>query len=62
MQLTRAEELRREWGDKPCAHPKIVREYIAGMHTGYVCSQCGKDFDDQEREEFLKKNRKTLVD
>lgn len=42
MQLERAQELRKEWGDKPCDHPQIVKEYYRGMQTGdYTCTQCG---------------------
>lgn len=43
MQLKRALELKKEWGDKPCDHPQLVKEYFQGAQTGdYVCTQCGQ--------------------
>jgi hypothetical protein len=33
------------WGDKPCIHPKIEKEYYTGAYlVNYVCVQCGKEF------------------
>ncbi|HOW87124.1 MAG TPA: hypothetical protein P5561_03360 [Candidatus Omnitrophota bacterium] len=47
MQANEAERLRKEWGAKPCEHPKWEKEYILGSDTGdKVCSQCGAlDYD-----------------
>jgi len=43
MQTTDAEKLRKAWGDKPCNHPKLEKEYYLGTATDdYVCTQCGK--------------------
>ncbi|MFM0059216.1 hypothetical protein PQR64_26650 [Paraburkholderia phytofirmans] len=43
MQTTEAKELREVWGDKPCEHVELTKEYGLGMATGdYVCTQCGK--------------------
>ena len=45
MQAAKARELRKEWGDKPCDHPDVDKEYYLGAQTGdYVCTQCGKEF------------------
>jgi len=42
MKTQRAEELRQEWGGKPCRHPKFEEEFFQGMHTGaFVCTICG---------------------
>ncbi|MDD5628661.1 MAG: hypothetical protein PHU21_06325 [Elusimicrobia bacterium] len=42
MRTQRAEELRKEWGDKPCSHPHLEKEYFQGMPTGaFVCTKCG---------------------
>lgn len=42
MQLQEAEELQKRWGDKPCSHPSLEKEYYLGTSTGdKVCSQCG---------------------
>lgn len=43
MQLEEAQELRIRWGDKPCNHPSITKEYYLGTNTGdYVCTTCGQ--------------------
>ena len=43
MQARDAAQLRKEWGNKPCDHPKWEREYDLGAQTGdYVCTTCGK--------------------
>lgn len=50
MQSREADELRKTWGDKPCVHPRLVKEYYLGTQTGdYVCVQCGREFSDAER-------------
>lgn len=42
MQYEEGAELRKEWGDKPCSHPTIVKEYYLGSNTGdYICTTCG---------------------
>ena len=49
MQAKKAEELRRLWGDKPCEHPKLDKEYILGAQTGdFICTTCGKVFMSRE--------------
>ena len=43
MQAKKANELRKEWGDKPCEHPCLTKEYELGSATGdYFCATCGK--------------------
>lgn len=50
MQMDRAAELRQSWGDRPCSHPDLDKEYHLGMQTGdYVCTQCGRSFSPAER-------------
>jgi len=45
MQMDRAAKLRKEWGDKPCDHLGVEKEYILGGDTGdVVCTQCGETF------------------
>lgn len=34
MQMDEASERRKEWGDKPCDHPQVVKEYFLGTNTG----------------------------
>lgn len=62
MEYFTAKKVRDEWGNKPCDHPKIEKEYFADTHTiDYVCSQCGKEFTILEMFETkanLKRSRK----
>ena len=54
MQKKRALQIRGEWGDKPCPHPTVAREYDLGKRTGeYVCTQCGVTISFRERAELL---------
>jgi len=40
-----AKRLREQWGNKPCDHLNLDREYDLGGHTGdVVCVQCGRSF------------------
>ncbi|RPH29185.1 MAG: hypothetical protein EHM93_17635 [Bacteroidales bacterium] len=68
MEYLAAKKLREEWGDKPCDHPAIEKEYYADTHTlDYVCVQCGEEFTVLEmleaKENFRKskKGRKVLL-
>jgi hypothetical protein len=57
MEVEEAQELRRQWGSKPCDHPGYSKEYYRGSQTGdYVCSQCGRTLRD-EQVEAIKKTR-----
>ena len=43
MQPKEAAALREEWGDKPCDHLSLSKEYDLGSSTGdYICEQCGR--------------------
>jgi hypothetical protein len=43
MQSKTALQLKKSWGNKPCEHPEIEKEYYLGSATGdYICIQCGK--------------------
>jgi hypothetical protein len=42
--LAMKKEMRAEWGDKSCDHPRIVQERFLGMTTGaQACTVCGRD-------------------
>lgn len=66
MQMIEAQRLRDAWGEKPCDHPKLEREYYLGVSTGdYVCTQCGKtgwgpNWPSREREEQKRKERRNF--
>lgn len=54
MQRTKAAELQRTWGDKPCDHPSFSREYDMGERTGnYRCAQCGAPISFREKVELM---------
>ncbi len=55
MQQEKAQELREAWGDKPCDHPQLTKEYILGGQTGdYICTTCGALFTEHEGREMRK--------
>ena len=59
MQRKKAEELRKSWGDKPCDHPALSREYDAGERTGnYLCTQCGASLSFREKTELTASRKK----
>lgn len=54
MQKKRALAIKQEWGDRPCEHPALAREYDLGKRTGaYVCTQCGTTFTFREKAEMF---------
>jgi hypothetical protein len=45
MEYYYALKLKESWGEKPCDHPHLEKEYYAGAFLiNYICSQCGKEF------------------
>jgi hypothetical protein len=43
MQMLAAATLKKVWGDKPCEHPVLDKEYHLGAATGdYACTTCGE--------------------
>ena len=58
MQRKRAAALRAEWGDRPCDHPTLAKEYDDGVRTGnYLCAQCGATITFRERAGLMAKRR-----
>jgi hypothetical protein len=63
MEYLVAEKLKDSWGDKPCDHPHLEKEYYTGAFlTNYVCTRCGREFSiaqklemDEERKSIAKK-------
>ena len=61
MQMKKAQQIRNDWGDKPCDHPDFDREILLGCDTGdYICVQCGEYLTKQEREAINTKRKKQL--
>jgi len=53
MQARKAAQLRTNWGDKPCPHESLAKEYDQGQRTGsYVCKSCGRLFTFKEKAEL----------
>ncbi len=45
MQADAAKRIRERWGNKPCDHPNVEKEYQFGADTGdFVCTTCGRIF------------------
>lgn len=57
MQMDEAERLRETWGNKPCDHPNITKEYYLGAQTGdYVCTKCGLSASKEYFEKLRREN------
>ena len=53
MKKKRAIELQAVWGDRPCPHPALAKEYDLGARTGnFICTQCGRVLSFRERAEL----------
>jgi hypothetical protein len=45
MEYNEAQKVKELWGDKPCDHPHLEREfYVGAFLLNYVCTRCGKEF------------------
>ncbi|OHB62729.1 MAG: hypothetical protein A2Y76_10245 [Planctomycetes bacterium RBG_13_60_9] len=63
MQTHEAAKRREEWGEKPCSHDHIEKEYYLGAHTGdYVCTTCGQDFSSTEKARLDQEKQRTPQD
>jgi hypothetical protein len=61
MEYLVAQKIKDSWGNKPCDHPKLEKEYYVGAFLiNYVCIQCGKEFTIAKKME-MDETRKTDV-
>jgi hypothetical protein len=45
MEYLAAQKVKDFWGNKPCDHPHLEKEYYVGAFlVNYVCTRCGKEF------------------
>ena len=59
LQRKKSLELQKAWGDRPCEHPELSREYDSGERTGnYCCEQCGATLTFREKAELMAARRK----
>ena len=60
MQMSKALQLRREYGNNPCSHPGFDREFCFGADTGdKVCTTCGRVLSSEEVEEIKRRQEKS---
>ncbi len=60
IQFEKANEIEEGWGNKPCSHPNIVKEYYLSRQTGdFRCTQCGATFTEDEVE-LMKLNKNNI--
>lgn len=61
MEYYQAQKVKESWGDKPCIHPHLEKEYYSGAFLiNYICTQCGKEFTIAEKFDF-ESERKSKV-
>jgi hypothetical protein len=59
MQATKAAQLRKDWGNKPCDHPSFDNLYYLGAQdTDLVCEQCGDEMPKATAEKILAQRAK----
>ena len=53
MEYSAAQKVKDAWGNKPCDHQHIEKEYYVGAFLiNWVCTQCGKEFTIAEKLEM----------
>jgi hypothetical protein len=61
MEYYVAQKLKDSWGDKPCDHPCIEKEfYVGAFLINYVCTQCGKEFTISQKLEIESRKKIAL--
>ena len=59
MEYNVAQKLKDSWGEKPCSHSRLEKEYYTGAYlTNYVCTTCGKEFTIPQKLEMDEERRK----
>ena len=60
IQFEKANRIAEEWGDKPCSHPNVEKEYGPFGHTGdYRCTKCGATFT-EDKVKLIRLNNNNL--
>lgn len=58
MNIKTATALKNAWGDKPCDHETLEKEYFNDMATGdYICTKCGEAFTKSQRADKIKQEQ-----
>jgi hypothetical protein len=61
MEYIVAQKLKDSWGEKPCSHPHLEKEYYTGAFlTNYVCTTCGMEFTIPQKLE-MDEERRTIA-
>ena len=61
MEYYAAQKVKVSWGNKPCDHPRLEKEYYVGAYlVNWVCTTCGKEFTISDKLE-LDQMRKSAV-
>lgn len=65
MEYQVAQKVKDSWGNKPCDHPALEKEYYVGAFLiNYVCIHCGKEFtiaQKLEMDETIKKDARNII-
>jgi hypothetical protein len=53
MEYSEAQKVKEAWGNEPCEHQHLEKEYYGGAFLiNWVCIQCGKEFTIAEKLEM----------
>jgi len=63
MEYYLAQKVKEAWGNEPCNHPHIEREYYTGAFlTNYICVQCGQEFTIAQKLEMDEERKLSVRD
>lgn len=63
MEYYAAQKLKDSWGEKPCDHPHLEKEYYSGAFLiNFVCTRCGKEFTIAAKLEMDVERKKISLD
>lgn len=59
MEYYAALKVKDSWGNRPCSHPHLEKEYYTGAFLiNYICTQCGKEFTIAQKLEMDEERKK----
>jgi transcription initiation factor IIE alpha subunit len=61
MEYYVALKVKEAWGDKPCDHPHLEKEYYSGAFlVTWVCTRCGQEFTIAQKLEMYQTRKRKL--
>lgn len=62
MEYYALQQLKENWGEKPCDHPHLEKVYYAGAFLiAYACTSCGEEFTIARKMEMDEMRRQNVT-